>query len=156
MPKSVILILNSDGTVSTAEMELPPSERKIIKPPAKYRQIPPEHGTYGRYISPHNCRCELCHKANNEHIRLLRQTMRQRLGEDNIPHGSYYAYIRYRCRCLPCVEANRAYDKVKRERRKALGIKRVRNDKPETPEQRARRNELARIRRQKKRSEQVK
>ena len=153
MPKSVILVLNPDGTVSATEVALPPTERKIVKPPAKNRQTPPEHGTYGRYIAPHNCRCDDCRAANNAQVRLLRQTMRQRLGEDHIPHGTYYAYIRYRCRCVPCIEANRAYDKVKRERRKELGIKRVRSDKPLTPEQRARRNELARLRRQKRKAE---
>lgn len=133
---SIIRVLTSNGTIMDVTTDLPPAEFKLIR--ATNPKITPEHGTYGRWLSPHKCRCDLCHRAYLDETTHLRNTIIERLGADRIPHGTYYAYCKYRCRCSECVTAGREYARSKAEAKNAR--RRAQPRKPPTPEQRAKRN----------------
>ena len=136
---SLVRVLTPQGTVVDVAVDAPPAKRKIMRPPKSVDE--PPHGTYGRWCSPYKCRCSECHKAYLVELKRLRLTAKQRMGEEAINHGTYYAYCKYSCRCPECVKANSDYQRKRRERWAAEGRKRDRSrEKPPTPEQLARWN----------------
>ena len=58
-----------------------------------------------------------CRECNNQRVQEFRN---RHLGSEPPAHGSYYAYVHFRCRCDACREANSAYSKKKYAERKVV------------------------------------
>lgn len=79
-----------------------------------------EHGTTRRYRQ--GCHCQPCKTANAEKSAAQREVYRITAAVDPaaVPeHGTLTAYAQWGCRCDPCVEHSRAYDRDRRARAKA-------------------------------------
>lgn len=64
-----------------------------------------EHGTVARYSR--GCHCEQCRAAN-------RRKTSSYLGKEPPNHGTNSGYSNYQCKCQPCLEAGRAYQRKRR------------------------------------------
>lgn len=95
------------------------------------------HGTYNGYHN-YQCRCDACRATSTPTQRMYREKRLAQPVPERV-HGTYNGYKNYACRCDECVEAHKLYQREYRRRRPR---------KPLTPEARARRNQLARKRRE--------
>lgn len=68
----------------------------------------PRHGYTG--YSTHGCRCDICREAKRAYQAALRdrRAAARKSGEAAPTHGTRTTYVEYRCRCTPCVNAQRA------------------------------------------------
>jgi len=107
------------------------------------------HGTTNSY-QRWKCRCEMCKKVYSESTKRRRLERFAEYKENNyagVTHGTVFGYNQAGCRCEPCTKAVVA-NRTERYRKTPIEVKRARR-KPQTREQKDRRNELARERRRK-------
>ena len=64
----------------------------------------------GDYVR--GCRCDDCRESHALRMRRFRVVARYR--RKGATHGSYSTYVNYACRCDPCMEAKREYDRTRR------------------------------------------
>lgn len=103
----VLDVLTDHVPAPTAEAiaeELIPVLVEILNPPRERRpraNAAPEHG---RSAYSRGCRCDVCVEA----VRAYRaeRIAAFQAGELDVPHGESSTYVNFRCRCVPCKEAN--------------------------------------------------
>lgn len=85
-----------------------------MAPPSKPLTGPddPRHGTTSGYR--YGCRQPCCRTAIAAYMRDRKQIRLQLIADGydlaDLAHGEYVTYVNWRCRCVPCVEAYRAYE----------------------------------------------
>jgi hypothetical protein len=75
------------------------------------------HGTRSMYSL--GCRCVECRAAVARASREYRERLRQRGVEhpELVAHGTYNAYVNWKCRCEACTTANREYQGTRERKR---------------------------------------